>query len=298
MQDEIAFRPDRRLGLIFHTISIVLLALAGTFSLWQASQASIAPAFMLYLLPLLAAAVAVPLLAYRAFALQNALYTLERDGIHLRWGLRSEDIPINNILWVHPVADLSAPLSLPRLRWPGALLGTRRIPGGEIEFLAAGTRGLLLIATETGGFAISPAEPQKLLEAYQRYTEMGSLAPAAARSVYPSFLLERIWSSIPARSLLLACVGLSVALLLWVVLAIPGRSEVHLVFRPDGSLGDLVPSRALVLLPVLNFSFLIVGVSLGLLFFRRKETQPISYLLWSSGVLTSLLYLLAVFFIL
>jgi len=39
-------------------------------------------------------------------------------------------------------------------------------------------------------------------------------------------------------------------------------------------------------------------VSLGLLFFRRKETQPIAYLLWSSSAATSLLYLFAVFFIL
>ena len=61
--------------------------------------------------------------------------------------LRSQDIPIDEILWVHPAADLSAPLPLPPFRVPGAVLGLRRIPGGgEVEYLAADTQRLIMIA--------------------------------------------------------------------------------------------------------------------------------------------------------
>ena len=66
---------------------------------------------------------------YRLYALQNASYIIARDGVHLRWGARREQIPMDEILWVHPAAELPAPVSLPRLRWPGAVLGLRHQSG-------------------------------------------------------------------------------------------------------------------------------------------------------------------------
>jgi hypothetical protein len=54
----------------------------------------------------------------------------------------------------------------------------------------------------------------------------------------------------------------------------------------------------LLLLPVINTFFVLADLSMGLFFFRREESQPFSYLLWGSGVLTPLLFLIAVFSIL
>jgi len=299
MQDAISFEPDRRMGLIFHIISIILLALLALGGQWQAARANISPMSIFNMLPVLAAAIIGPILAYRIYALRSAVYTLERDGIHLRWGLRSEDIPMNQVLWVHPAANLSAPLPLPRLRFPGAVVGKRSIPGdGEIEFLASDARRLLLIATERGGFAISPADPERFLQAYQRFTEMGSFTSLTPRSVYPAFLLKTVWSSPFARALLLICFTLNLALLAWVGFAMPGREAFHLGFRPDGSPGDLMPAARLYLLPLLNAFFLLMGVLAGLFFFRRDESRPVSYLLWSVNAFTSLLFLFAVLFIL
>ncbi len=299
MQDTTSFEPDRRMGLIFHSISMILLALLALAGQWQAAQASIGPMFILNMLPVLAAAIIGPILAYRIYALRSAVYTLERDGIHLRWGLRSEDIPMNQVLWVHPAADLSAPLPLPRLHFPGAVVGKRSISGdGEIEFLASDVRNLLMIATVRGGFAISPADPDRFLQTYQRCTEMGSFAPLTPRSVYPAFLLKTVWSSGVARTLLLICLTLNLVLLAWVSFAMPGRGALHLGFHPDGSPGDLMPATRLLLLPFINAFFLLVGVLLGLFFFRRDESRPVSYLLWSANAFTSLLFLFAVFFIL
>jgi hypothetical protein len=299
MQDEFAFRPDRRMGLIFHIAGSLLFALASLFGLWQASQASIGLMFMLYLLPVLAAVIIVPILAYRVYALQTAVYILEREGIRVRWGLRSEDIPMDDVLWVHPADELSAPLPLPVLRWPGSVLGKRHLAGGgEVEFLAGNLRDMLYIATPGGGIAISPAAPDRFLETFQRFTEMGSLSPLPARSVYPAFLLARVWSSRLARVLLLTCILLGLALLVWVSLSIQGHSEMHLGFQPDGSPGDLVPAVRLMLLPILNSFFFLVALFLGMLFFRREDSRPMAYILWMVSVLTSLLFLLAVYFIL
>jgi len=299
MQDEFAFRPDRRMGLIFHIAGSLLFTLASLFGLWQASQASIGLMFMLYLLPALASVIIVPILVYRVYALQSAVYILQREGIRVRWGLRSEDIPMDDVLWVHPAAELSAPLPLPALRWPGAVLGKRHLAGGgEVEFLAGNFRDMLYIATPGGGMVISPVAPDRFLETFQRFTEMGSLTPLPARSVYPAFLLARVWSAKLARGLLLTCVLLGLALLVWVSLSIQGRSQLHLGFRPDGSPGDLVPAVRLMLLPILNSFFFLVALFLGMLFFRRDDSRPLAYILWLGSALTNLIFLLAVFFIL
>jgi hypothetical protein len=299
MQDEFAFRPDRRMGLIFHIAGSLLFTLASLFGLWQASQASIGLMFMLYLLPALASVIIVPILVYRVYALQSAVYILQREGIRVRWGLRSEDIPMDDVLWVHPAAELSAPLPLPALRWPGAVLGKRHLAGGgEVEFLAGNFRDMLYIATPGGGMVISPVAPDRFLETFQRFTEMGSLTPLPARSVYPAFLLARVWSAKLARGLLLTCVLLGLALLVWVSLSIQGRSQLHLGFRPDGSPGDLVPAVRLMLLPILNSFFFLVALFLGMLFFRRDDSRPLAYILWLGSALTNLLFLMAVFYIL
>ncbi|MBP1694671.1 MAG: putative rane protein [Chloroflexi bacterium] len=81
-------------------------------------------------------------------------------------------------------------------------------------------------------------------------------------------------------------------------LAIPARSQVHLGFYQDGSPGDLVPAVQLLLLPVLNGMIVLFDFLLGLFFFRREETQALSYLLWGSGAFIALVFLFGTLFIL
>lgn len=299
MKEEYSFQPDRRLGVIFHIGAILLFTGVGLVGLWQAAWASIGPLFLLYLLPAITALAVLPLLAYRLYALQTASYGLARDGIRLRWGLRVEEIPVENVLWVHPASELGSALPLPRLRWPGSVIGHRHLPGAEqVEFMASSTHALVVIATPGRGFAISPADPQAFMEAFHRCTEMGALLPMTARSVYPTFLLSRVWADRPGRTLILSEGVLSIILLVWISLAIPARVTVPLGFLPNGTPGAGVPSVRLLLLPMLNTIFLLTNLFLGLFFFRREESQSLSYLLWGNATLTTALFLVATFFIL
>jgi hypothetical protein len=290
---------------IFHIAAVIAIGALSAWGVWQSAQADIGPVFLLYLLPALLAAGALPFLLYRLYALRTGSYSIERDGLRLRWGLRYEDIPMNKVVWVHPAGDLSAPLPLPLLRWPGAVLGRRRLPGAEstgagseVEFLAASTRRILLVATPQRIYAISPQDGHAFLQTYRRFTEMGSLFPLPARSMHPTYLLTEVWSARPARVLLLAGLAASILLLVWVSLAIPARDQVHMGFKPDGAPGDLVPAVRLLLLSVIAIFFYLVDLLLGLFFFRRQESHAFSYLLWGSGVLTPLLAILAVLLIL
>ena len=300
MNGEYVFYPPRRNGLIFHLVAITLLTLGGGWALWQAVNSSVGPTFIFYLLPFLIALPIVPFLIYRLNNLDNASYALERDSLSLRWGLRLEVIPMMDVQWIRPAGDLQESLRLPPIRWPGAVLGTRRLSGGRItiEFLAAHSRDLLVIATSKQFYAISPANPSEFLLAYQHFTELGSLLPPAPRSVYPTILISRAWRDRLSRTLIFLGFLLGLGVLIWVSLVIPNMDQVSLGFLPDGTPKVPIPSIRLMLLPILNGFIFLVNFFIGLAFFRREATKPLAYLLWGASVVVSILFLVALYFIL
>jgi hypothetical protein len=300
VNNQYVFFPPNRSGVIFHVTFIALLTLAGAWGLWQGFNTDVGLTFILYLLPFLLSLLLVPFLIYRLSNLENSSYTLERDSMRLRWGLRVETIPMVDVQWVRPATDLSGQIPSPRFRWPGAVLGTRRLPGGdtEIEFLASQTSTLLVIATAKKLYAISPKNQTEFLQAYQFLTELGSLAPPEPQSIYPTILITSLWNNRLARYLLLVATLLSLSVFIWVSVTIPNFEQIPLGFLPDGSAGNPVPSIRLMLLPTLNTIIFLVNLFLGVAYFRREETQPLAYLLWTTSTVTSLLFLAAIFFIL
>jgi hypothetical protein len=299
------FEPPRLPGILFQGAAVLLLVSASIFSIWQASISTASPFLFLYLLPLLAAFAVIPFLLYRIQALRKSGYTLERDGIHIQWGLRRETIPMDKVLWVRGSAEYSGAIPLPVLRWPGSVFGTRSSPEGiPFEFMASRSSALVLIASTDTIYTISPQEPQAFLEAYRRLTELGSLSPVQPVSFHPSFLIGRFWSDRPARFLMLAGALLSLLLFAWVLWIIPERPQVLLRAGVPGA--GMVPSMRLLLLPFLSSIFFGGDLLLGLYLYRRAETRAnrrevdsaFAYMLWGSGVLTPLLFIAAVIFIL
>jgi len=303
------FYPSRRRGLIFQ-IGLVLALLAGSgLCFWQAVAVRVGVIFMLYLLLGLLLVAPVPLLIYRTYALLGAHYTLERDGLRIRWGLRAEDIPLPDIEWMRLATDLPAlfvsekpsqikSIPLPWLHWPGSLIGIRQVEGlGGVEYIASDERSLVLIATPRRIFAISPADPDELLRSFNRINELGSLTPLSARSLYPTFLLARIWADRLARPLILASLLLGLALLVWVGLAIPAHTQIALGFNPFGSPVEPGPPERLLLLPVLYGLTYLAAFLGGMFFYRRPDQQPIAYLLWGGTVVEGVLLIAAVVFI-
>ena len=312
MVDRIAFFPPRRLGLIFQPIVSAILVVTSVWSFWQAVNTTIGPLFMVYILLAILGVGLVPLLVYRSYALYRAGYALERDGILLRWGLRLEDIPMTSVLWVYHASQLESPLPRPWIRWPGSVIGVRRLPdGNRVEYLASTARQLIYIATPERIFAISPEQTDEFLKTFQRFMEMGSLTPLTARSLYPGFLLARVWRTRTARYLLLGGLLLNLLLLAWVSFVVPSRPQITLGFALEG---DPVPAARLLLLPILSGFFFLLDIFFGLFLFRRGDSPShdpsgrrglllvsgefLAYLLWSSAILAALLFMLAVFFIL
>ena len=289
------FLPPRRRGMILHIAAVVILGLAGTACLLLSMQQQVGAAFVVLLLLTILFYMPIPLAAYRAYALLNASYTLERDGLRLRWGLRAEDIPLPDIEWIRPASDLGFHLPKPLLAFPGALLGARHLPElGSVEFIASEQKSLLLVATQHKIYAISPADSGAFVQAFQRAIELGSLAPLPSYSSQPVAFLVRVWRDLPARLLLMVGLGLTLALFVQTSLLIPGRAQVSLGFTPAGLPLKAGPAERLLLLPVLAAFTYAINLIAGLYFFRSDTRRPVSYLLWLSSVLTPLLLVIAV----
>jgi len=292
------YPPPKQFGLLLHGILILVLVGLSAWGIWNLTRAEVGVNFVIFLLDALLALVPVPLLVYRAYALMRADYILDRDSLELRWGLRDEDIPLTDIEWLRPASDLTTPLRLPWLPIPGAVLGLRRHADlGVVEFLAADPRNILLVATSKRVYAISPTNAAKFAQTFARTIEMGSLTPAEARSVYPSFIFSRAWENPLARFLWLIGLFLNIGLVVWVGLTIPTLSQVSLGFAPSGAALSPSPASQLILLPIESSFLFLAGLFAGLYYYRWENHRILALILWASGALTSLLFLLAVLFI-
>ncbi len=297
LMNENLFLPPRRRGVIIHS---VLLAILGSITIWGflgISSATVGPTFMVYILLTLAAALPIPVIGYRLYALLRANYILEREILRIFWGLRVEEIPLSDIEWVRPASDLTIPLRLPPFRLPGSLLGLRRHPDlGAVEFLASDVKELLLVATAKRVFAISPNDPRRFMRDFQLATELGSLSPPRAHSTYPSFIVAEAWKSLLARYLWLSGLLLNIGLLAWTSFLIPSLESIPLGFDISGLPQGPFPAVQLMMLPLISAALFLVGLILGLYFYRWEEQRILAFIIWASGTITSILFLIAVLF--
>ncbi len=292
------FAPPRRRGRTLHILLILILTIIVVVLAVLASRQPISLIFTVFVVLAVLAFIPIPILAYRLYSLARANYSLDRDQLTLSWGWRVEQIPVSDIEWVRPLSAMAKPFPLPFIRLPGAVLGLRRHPDlGPIEFLASEARSLLLVATSRQIFAISPETPVEFLQEIQQAIEMGSLSPAEPRSVFPSFVVAQAWDSLLARYLWLAGFFVNIGLLAWVSLMAPSLGHISLGFLPTGAARPPSPGLTLILLPIVSVISYLFGWGTGLIIYRLEDRRPMAYIVWASGVISSLLFLAAVLFI-
>jgi hypothetical protein len=291
------YPPSRRGRTLQFTLIILFAVLAAMFAL-VASQEPIGLTFTNYVLLAAAAFLPLPFLVYWFYSLNRAYYSLDREKLTLTWGLRVEQIPISDVEWVRSIDSLASPLRMPRLSLPGAILGSlQHVDLGPVEFLASGTKGLLLVATTKRVFVISPQDTSGFMEHIQRVIEMGSLSPISPQSVYPTFVVISAWANLLVRFFWLAGIFLNIGLLVWVTFLIPTLKIIPLGFLPSGAVGEPVPGGGLILLPVLSFFLFLVGWLAGLTFYRSQSHRPLAKIIWSAGVFSTMVFLVAVMYI-
>jgi hypothetical protein len=126
---------------------------------------------------------------------------------------------------------------------------------------------------------------------------MGSLTPTVPKSVYPSFVVAQAWDSAAARYFWLAGFFANIGLLAWVSLMAPSLPRISLGFLPSGAARPASAGITLMLIPIVSIFFFVIEWVIGLLIYRSEERRPLAYILWASGLVSTLLFLVAVLFI-
>jgi hypothetical protein len=291
MDERITFYPAKQTGTIFHIALMLLFSAAGIWGIWGASTAEMAPQLLPYLALIILFLVTVPYLIYRLYALHRSAYILERGGIILQWGWRSETLPMNQVQWVYRDSDLETPPQPPALRWPGAVTGVRRFQRGPlVEFLASRAKKLVIIAVSERYYVISPLYVDEFISTYHDLIELGALQALPGESVQPDLVITEIAKNRLSLGLILAGALLNVSLLIWVLRVIPSRESISLGFRPDGFPRESLESVRLILFPILNSSAYLANLILGLFMFRNPDNRALAFILWAAGILTALLF--------
>lgn len=288
------FYPPQNPGLALHII-VILLIMGGITALLVLAFSQ-PPGFLLILmiLGLLALVALLPLAAYRGYALVRAGYELDRDGLRVSWGLRQEDIPMSEVIWVRQAAEVDPQMRLPVFSATGAILGNAMHADlGSLEFLASSAQDLVIVSTINKTLVLSPEDPVEFDRIFQRFIEMGSLTPIEPFTAQPAAFFREVWANRFARTLVTIYAGLSLLLLVLTGVLIPLREAVSLGFDLNGIPLEAVPSGRLLLLPVLCMLFTLSGLIMGFFFYRKPENRAIPFFIWTAGILTSFLFIVA-----
>jgi hypothetical protein len=294
MAETFTFLPRRTFGIVFHVILIIFILTGCGVMIWQAFQQTGGMLLVIYLLGSIILFILVPLVGYRGYALLHGIYSLKRDGLRIRWGLRAEDIPLSEVKWVRPATDLEIPLNLPAFSMPGALLGMVEHPDlGQVEFIASTARNLIIVATINKVFAVSPELKDEFVQRFQRALEMGTINPMEPCSTIPAAFMRQVALDQYGRALIPIGLGLTLVLLVVVGLSIPAHPTLSIGFDAEGKLLPPVASSRLLLLPVLGILLYILGTVAGIYLYRKVETRSVAWLVWSSSVITPILLISA-----
>lgn len=287
------FTPFTQRGnLVLGGLTVAFVAIAIVL-FWLSSTTDVAWQFSLYLIAGIFACFPLPMLSYRLLALNRSSYTMDRNTIVLHWGLRTELLPISQVEWIRPVADLASDLPLPKIPLPGALIGIKTIDGlGKVEFMADSIEDALLIAMPESVFVISPSDPRGFQALFHRFIEMGSLETVKAESVLPSFILGKVWDDSLARALIISSFILELIIVSWVILLVTSKPLV-LFGNPLDVANQPVPTIRVVVFPILGAFIFLMDLIGGSFFFRTKTQLYASYLLWGGSVFTLILLVIS-----
>lgn len=283
------FRPPRTIGLIIGCLLLVILLAGIAFSVTQLASETVSPFLGIWTSLVVISLPLTILVGYRLYGLQTARYILNRDGLYLRWGASTDQIPIALIKKVLVQTHYPS-VTRPRfgIWWPGCMVGQiQSEKHGLIEFFAASnSNGNVIIQLSDRIIVISPPDVPGFIEAYSEIVRMGSLEEIPELTQRPDFFSARLWEDRYARVLIVVGLVLILALLAFLafrVFSLP--SLVPFSFDHNGVPDLFVPPTRLLLLPLAGGGFWLADLVVGSWLYRRDRNRPIAYLVWGMGVL-------------
>lgn len=229
---------------------------------------------------------------YRIITIATTVYSLNRDTLEVKWGLRRELIPMREIAWIHPVSDFETPLPLGFTLVKGSYYGERTVNGlGKTLFVATAPDQMVLIKLSEAYLVISPEEITSFIESWKQFSQLGSLQQIEPESENLRMLWRRLMDDILAKRLLL---GVAISFL---VLLVSTAIIVGLLQQVVWVSMEPVPSPRLFLLPLISLFFNVLNTLTGLfLYLQERTSKTVVYLILGWSILINVIMTLAMIF--
>ncbi len=248
---------------------------------------------------LLAIVVTLPVLIHvsmRTWGAFNLEYWLDRNALRVRWADKCQVIPLHSIRRIiEGVDEFSLRPSV--LAWPSPFV--RTVEGGQgqrlVRMASVPLDRCLLIETDGGIYAISPADPDEFLEELQALNRLGLSRRLSFQREERTNYYVVATESTAGRWLLAA--GLVGCLILFgfLMFRFPQLPET-LVFHYNrqGVPDSIRPKSALFLLPSIGLLTYLINSAAGL--WMKQRSQPSeAHLFWAGTLLVQALSFLALF---
>jgi hypothetical protein len=283
--------PKSRSLVIYGLITAALIAVILFFLISGSTtnQNSLAIVFIIAGLLLL---IPLSLTIYRIITIATTVYSITRDALEVKWGLRREFIPIGEIEWVHPVSDFETPLPLGFTLIRGSYYGETIIKGlGKTLFVATAPEQMVLVKLNQAYLVISPEDKEAFTQSYTQLSQLGSLQDVQSESENLRMLWGRVMDDLRAKRFLIGGAVSLAVLIVSAAVIVAITSQVVWVSM------EVVPPARLFLLALFGLLFSILNTLLGLFLYLQERTgKTVVYLIWGWSILTNVILSLAMIF--
>lgn len=250
--------------------------------------------FLLFLAMVLSIPVLIHLI-YRTWAAFSLEYWVDRNAITLRWAHLQQVIPTQSVREIVNGTLLPVEERASLLRWPMPFLAIANQPAAHSVSLCA-TRPpaeCIVLRTDAGDYALSPADADGFVEALQARYRMGATQIVTPTRVRRTWLANTLGDDPQGIGLLIA--GLIGVLLLFAVLTIsfPNLPDVLAVRYNSQGLPEEIREKS-ALFRLLVIGLLAWGVNaVGGIWFATQRQRMGAHMLWGGAIVVQVFLLLA-----
>ena len=231
------------------------------------------------------------------YSLVTMEYSLDRNGVVIKWGETIQIIALDSIKSIIPASSAGLP-KISGISWPGNYIGNGKLAKiGNIQCYLTEKQSdkVIYLVTEKNTYGISIENPRKFAQEVQLRKNLGQLIPLESHAQRtPNF-----WGSLSMDKYLQYLLPLSFlsGFLMWLFFAIqfqglPNQINVHFPLYVQQEIINFKSKNSLFVLP--QAASIIFLCNLAMAFFLYKTTKFVSYLFLLTIIIVNLSFIVAI----
>ncbi len=227
------------------------------------------------------------LFGYWTFGCYTLRYSVNRNGLAIRWGAMRQLIPLDQIERLVEGNQAPEP-RIDGVSWPGHHVGRAAVQRvGDTLFYSThrSREDLLYLVTPSQAYAVSVPDRDRFARDLQQQREMGAHVPVSQSPERYTVAAQAFWSDGTAQLLAMVAILACVVVFGYVFANYPGLSRtIPLSFPPMGGVTRVASKEELLTLPVTALGILALNLGLAVLLHTWERAAGYLLLVAAAGI--------------